>query len=58
MLKHLTTGVAAAALLAAWASGAIADPKQGGTMTVTYKDRRARWLNGPTKGSRLFRALS
>ena len=38
MLKHLTTGVAVAALLAAWATGAVADPKQGGAMTVTFKD--------------------
>src|SRR4051812_36153737 len=38
MLKHLTAGVAAAALLVGWAGGALADPKQGGTMTVTYKD--------------------
>ena len=39
MLKHLTTGVAAAALLVTWAGGTFAaDPKQGGAMTVTYKD--------------------
>ena len=38
MLKHLTTGVAAAALLVAWVGGALADPKQGGAMIVTYKD--------------------
>jgi peptide/nickel transport system substrate-binding protein/oligopeptide transport system substrate-binding protein len=36
--RALLTGAAATALLLALAGGAAADPKQGGTMTVTYKD--------------------
>ncbi|MGN6101434.1 MAG: ABC transporter substrate-binding protein [Devosia sp.] len=38
MSRALLTGAAATALLLALAGGAAADPKQGGTMTVTYKD--------------------
>ncbi len=36
--RRLLGGVAAMTLLLVMAGGAIADPKQGGTMTVTYKD--------------------
>ncbi len=38
MRMRLMTGVAAAALLLAVASPAFADPKQGGTLTETFKD--------------------
>jgi oligopeptide transport system substrate-binding protein len=38
MRRKLMTGVAAAALVLATAGGVLAEPKQGGTMTVTFKD--------------------
>ncbi len=38
MRRQLMTGVAVAALLAMAAGPALADPKQGGTLTESFKD--------------------